>query len=149
MRVGLDVAPIRLPRLPTHPRDRIGDHRPHRLDLVTRKPLRQRLSDPVAAGKQRRSRDIVGVRRAAVRMIVGQKCAQIVDQPRIIGTTRRDLADFGVEVSQPPRTARRVRLTFTEPAEPSTCGNVKSPTFNPASSPARKPVNAANITANA
>jgi len=39
MRVGLDVAPIRLPRLPTHPRDRIGDHRPHRLDLVTRKPL--------------------------------------------------------------------------------------------------------------
>ena len=81
-------------------------------------------------------------------MIVGQIARRSSASHASIGTTRRDLADFGVEVSQPPRTARRVRVTYTEPAEPGTCGNVKSPTFNPASSPARKPVNAANITTN-
>ena len=41
------------------------------------------VSEAGTAGKQRRSRVVVGVGRAAVRMIVGQKCAQIVGQPRI------------------------------------------------------------------
>jgi hypothetical protein len=43
------------------------------------------------------------------------------------------------EVSQPPRTARRVRVTDTEPDEPDTCGNVRLPTLQPASFPVANP----------
>ena len=60
-----------------------------------------------------------------MRMIVGEIGAQIVGQP---GVDRHHAAlacdDFGAVVSQPPRTARRWRVTLTDPPEPGTRGNL-------------------------
>jgi hypothetical protein len=56
-----------------------------------------------------------------------------------IGTTLRDFADFGVEVAQPPRTARHVRVTLTDPGEPGHVRQRQITDVQPASSPAHNP----------